>query len=742
MSLYADIIIDISHENLDRTFQYEVLEEMYDFVAVGDRVIVPFGAGNREISGFILELSSTPKIDPSKIKSILRIENDDSLVEEKLLKLAYWMKTRYGSTMNHALKTVLPIKKSVKRVEEKTVVLDIPKEQAIEQCELYRKKHQVARLRLLEELIKEGAIDRKIITGKLGVSSATIKALTDVGIVRIENRRIYRNSVKHVEAEEKKLLNAAQQGIVDDFTGEYEKGIRGTYLIHGITGSGKTEVYIEMIENVVKSNRQVIVLIPEISLTYQTVMRFYKRFGDRVSTLHSKLSQGERFDQFERAKNHEIDIIIGPRSALFTPFDNLGLIVIDEEHENSYKSENMPKYHAREVAQKLAQLHGASLVLGSATPSLESYYNARIGNYKLYELKERAVSGAALPEVSIVDLREELSAGNKSIFSRRLKSAIDDRICKGEQVMLFLNRRGYAGFVSCRSCGEVIKCPHCDVSLNKHRNGKLVCHYCGYEQSDVTICPKCGSRYIGGMKAGTQSVEEQVKKIFPQAIVLRMDADTTRAKDDYEKVLSAFSNHEADILVGTQMIVKGHDFPNVTLVGILAADLSLNGNDYRAGEKTFELLVQAAGRAGRSDRPGEVIIQTYRSDHYAITSAAQQDYEAFYEEEMGYRHILMYPPKGHMLAILTESRDEALAKSFADSLAAKIRDGIMENVALIGPSSATVKKINDVFRYMIYAKSLDDAALIKVKDLAEGFTGATNNKNIRISFDFDPMVGY
>ena len=741
MDVYADIIIDISHESLDRTFQYRIPERLADDVAIGDRVYVPFGNGNRQIAGFVLGISKKPKIAAIKIKDIISIANDDSLVEEKLIKLAFWMKKQYGSTLNHALKTVLPIKRKVKKAEVRTVTLKISEQEAAQKKELFEKKHQVARLRLIDELIKEGSIDYRLVTGKLNISAATIKALCESGMIEIESKRMYRNTVKASAPEAAKTLTEEQKEIVDDFVSEYEAGKRGTYLLFGVTGSGKTEVYMEMIENVVSKGRQVIVLIPEISLTYQTVMRFYKRFNDRVSTLHSKLSDGERYDQFERAKNHEIDIMIGPRSALFTPFDNLGLIVIDEEHEHTYKSENMPKYHAREVAGELARLHNASVVLGSATPSIESFYRAQKGEYKLYELENR-VNGAKLAKVRTVDLREELKRGNKSIFSMQLKEAIEDRIQRNEQVMLFLNRRGYAGFISCRSCGEVVKCPHCDVSLNRHRNGKLVCHYCGYEQDEVKVCPKCSSRYIGGMKAGTEAVEEQVKKMFPQARVLRMDADTTKQKDDYEKVLSCFANREADILVGTQMIVKGHDFPYVTLVGILAADLSLNGNDYRAGERTFELLVQAAGRAGRADREGEVIIQTYQTDHYAVVNAARQNYRDFYSEEIGFRKMLMYPPCGHMLAIMVESKNEDVAKNFADSLAGSLRDDIIKGVVLIGPTAATVKKISDIYRYMIYLKSLDADALICAKDRTEEKVNLANNRYVRVTFDFDPLSGY
>ena len=740
--LYADIIIDISIESLDRPFQYRVPAELADSICIGNRVRVPFGNGNRFISGFVLELSDEAKIEAGRIKEIDSIITDETLVEQKLISLAYWMKTQYGSTMNHALKTVLPMKKQIRKKEERTVRLLLDENEALENLAEYKKGHYVARYRLMDELIKEKEIDEKLVTGKLNISSATLKALKEQNIIEIVAKRVYRRSVKEGGEQVKTNLNDDQQKIVNDFIKDYDEGKRNTYLLHGITGSGKTEVYMEMIAEVVGRNKSAIVLIPEISLTYQTVMRFYKRFGNRVSTMHSRLSDGERYDQFEMAKKHEIDIMIGPRSALFTPFDNLGLVIIDEEHEHTYKSDLMPKYQAREVAGELARLHGASVVLGSATPDIGSYYQAMEGNYKLYELHKRAKEGAILPDVSIVDLKDELAKGNKSIFSAKLKEGISDRLTKGEQVMLFLNRRGYAGFVSCRSCGEAVKCPHCDVSLTAHKNGKLVCHYCGYEQETIKACPKCGSRLIGGMRAGTETVEEQIKKIFPFANVLRMDRDTTGSKDDYENILSAFANREADILVGTQMIVKGHDFPGVTLVGILAADMSLNGSDYKAAERTFQLIVQAAGRAGRADTKGEVVIQTYQTDNYAIKLAASQDYKKFYEEEMGYRSLLSYPPAGHMLAIVVESLDESYGQKYSSALAEYIRNAIMKRAVLIGPAAANVKKICDVYRFVMYIKSRDNKVLIDAKDAAESFEGTRNVKGIRIQFDFDPVSGY
>ena len=498
-----------------------------------------------------------------------------------------------------------------------------------------------------------------------------------------------------------------------------------------------------MIRKVVEAGRQAIVLIPEIALTWQTVLRFQRMFGDRVSILNSRMSAGERYDQMQRAKKGEIDVMIGPRSALFTPFPRLGLIVIDEEHEGSYKSEQVPRYHARETAVERARLEGAGVVLGSATPSLEAFYRCERGEYVLLRLPSRAGSGT-LPRVRVADMREELKKGNRSIFSDSLRELMADRLQKGQQTMLFINRRGYAGFVSCRSCGHVIKCPHCDVSLSAHRGGRLVCHYCGYERPMVRTCPECGSPHIGGFKAGTQQIEEMVKREFPGARVLRMDADTTRRKDGHEKILSAFGDGEADILVGTQMIVKGHDFPNVTLVGVLAADMSLYTDDYRSAECTFQLLTQAAGRAGRGEGGGEVVIRTYSPEHYSIETAARQDYEAFYEEEIRYREIMGYPPAAHLLAVLLAAQDEeklTTASAYLKEFAARL--GSSGQLAVIGPASPHVGKVSDVYRKILYLKSEKYGMLVKAKDRMEQYIELNRGfRDIRIQFDFDPVHSF
>ena len=617
------------------------------------------------------------------------------------------------------------------------------KEEANLQAEICEKKHQVAKARVLKALVEDEQIPYTLLTQKLHVTASTINSLKKAGLVEEISELTYRNPLKNQGTLTKgKILSEAQEKIVNDVWEDYKNGIRKTYLIHGITGSGKTEVYMALIEKVVAQGKAVIMLIPEIALTFQTVMRFQRRFGGRVSILNSTLSAGEKYDQCERAKKGEIDIIIGPRSALFTPFENVGLILIDEEHENTYKSESMPKYHAREVAEELARLHGASVVLGSATPSMESYHKAMVGEYGLFTLKER-LTGGCLPTVYIEDLREEMKKGNRTIFSDRLQELIRDRLEKKEQIMLFLNRRGYSGFISCRSCGHVMKCPHCDVSLSKHTNGKLVCHYCGYEQANVANCPECGSKYILGFKAGTQKVEESFRQLFGDVSILRMDRDTTKTKDSYEEILSDFMEEKAQVLIGTQMIVKGHDFPKVTLVGILAADLSLGVNDYRAGERTFQLLTQAAGRAGRGKIPGEVVIQSYQPEHYSIQRAAQQDYERFYEEELVYRNLGGYPPVSDMLMIQIYEKEEQAGILLGNRMKEYLKEFAFANrMSMIGPANAGVSKINDVYRSCLILKHRDKNVLKEAKTRLEGLLGSCGIDGKIVQFDFNPMNSF
>ncbi len=745
MTRYADVIINISHEKVDRPFQYRIPVQLQESLEVGSCVMVPFGRGNKLQRGYVTEITGTCAYDPRKIKEIHSLVTGGVGVEDNQIRLAQWIRRSYGGTMIQALKTVLPAKQTVKRVEQKKVRLAVTREEGISLLGQCQRKKQAARARLLQELLQEEELPYELVTGKLMVSPAVIRGLETAGAVHVEVLQSFRNPVKQqVQEETLKPLSREQQEAVEQVMTDYDRGDPGTYLLRGITGSGKTEVYIRLAQEMVSRGRQVIVLIPEIALTYQTLMRFYRRFGDRVSVLNSTLSAGEKYDQCERAKCGEIDVIIGPRSALFVPFPKVGLILMDEEHEASYKSESTPKYHARETARYLASLHGASVVLGSATPSMEAAYLAKKGVYRLLLLTRR-LTGGSLPRVYTVDLREELKQGNRSIFSRKLQELLADRLQKGQQSMLFINRRGFAGFISCRACGHVMKCPHCDVSLSEHKGGRLVCHYCGYETPVVHLCPACGSRYISGFRAGTQQIEERLRAMFPAVRILRMDADTTRTKDSYEQILSAFAAGEADVLVGTQMIVKGHDFPNVTLVGVLAADLSLSVGDYRAGERTFQLLTQAAGRAGRGSEPGEVVIQTYQPEHYAVAYAAAQDYEGFYQEEILYREMMGYPPVSHMLAVQIYAASETEGGRLAGQLAEQAgryvdqEKPITQRMMIVGPAPAGIGKVNDIYRFVFYVKDRSYEELIRVKDGLEAWMGEQQRGRISLQFDFDPM---
>lgn len=742
--MYAKVIIDITHEKLDRVFEYSIPTELEGMLKIGMEVFVPFGMGNRRIKGYIVGFSKESEYEPKKIKTIEKIVPKSVSVQSELVALAVWMKEQYGGTMIQALKTVLPIKRQEKKKEKRYVRRLVSKEEGQRKLDEFLQKNQRARARLMAALLDQDCIAYDVLKKEQKLTLEVVQSLQKQGILEILSERVYRNPVKEYQGREEKLvLTEEQKETVETFLANERLGIRPVYLLYGVTGSGKTEVYMEMIEEVIKKGKQVIVLIPEISLTYQMVMRFYKRFGDRISIINSRLSKGERFDQMERVKNGEVDIMIGPRSALFTPFDNLGLIVVDEEHESSYKSEQVPRYHARETAVFRAKMANASVVLGSATPSMEAFYRCRMSEYVLLQLKERAAK-QRMAEVYTVDMREELRAGNRSILSGLLYEKMRQRLECGEQTMLFLNRRGYSGFLSCRSCGYVVKCPHCDVSLSYHNNGKMVCHYCGYTTERPKVCPSCGSKHISGFRAGTQQIEELIRREFPSARVLRMDTDTTGGKEGHEKILSAFANGQGDILIGTQMIVKGHDFPNVTLVGILAADLSLYVDDFRSGERTFQLLVQAEGRAGRGEREGEAVIQTYSPDHYAIVHAANQDYEGFYEEEMEYRMMAGYPPCENLMAVYLSAESEDLLEKAAFYLkeyAKRIKN--RENVQIIGPSAPYVGKVHDIFRRILYFKHQEYGILIEVKNKLEEYIEINPGyQKVRVQFDFNPMGGF
>ncbi len=665
---YADIIIDISHEAIDRAFQYKIPDELIDCIEIGTKAQVPFGNGNKLRQGYVIGITDTPSYDEDKIKYIDSVDEKGLQIEGKLIRLAAWMHETYGSTMINALKTVMPVKQSVRAAAKKVI----------------EEEYVVEKPPVLE-------------------------------------------------------LNADQQRLVDEFSSDFHAGRRKNYLLRGVTGSGKTEVYIGCIKKVIEDGGQAIVLIPEIGLTYQNVARMKQHFGSRVAVIHSKQSKGEKYQMLMKASRHEVDVIIGPRSALFTPCDNLKLIIIDEEHDAAYKSDQPPKYHARETAIERAGLEGASVILGSATPTIESYALAKLGQYTLWELTERPL-GMRLPDVSVVDMREEFHMGNRGIISQELKDLMTKCLDRNEQVMLFINRRGYNSFVSCRECGEVIKCPKCEVALSLHNNGFMMCHYCGYIEREPKQCPKCKSTMIGGFGTGTEKVEAEINRLFPEAKTLRMDKDTTGRKGAHAAILNKFTQHKADVLIGTQMIVKGHDFNNVTLVGIILADMSLFANDFRAGERTFDLITQAAGRAGRGDKDGNVVIQTYQPEHYAIATAAKQDYEEFFNMEMSYRRLLKYPPVYNMMVLLITSEDKDVAYEVSKQLATTLKKlgAGMDKLRIIGPGDASISKINDVYRRVIYIKAYGMDNIIKMRQAIDNY----NQDGVNISVDVNPMSTY
>lgn len=656
--MYAELIVDIKSEALDRAYTYLVPEGME--LAPGDKVSVPFG--RQEKTAYVLSLSEETDYDAGKIREIRSKVEGAVSVKEQLLALAVWMSEEYGTTLNQCLKTVLPVKRTVRKNR--------------------RRVDPLLRYHGIEEIPK-------------------------------------------LNPEQEAALSELREGYRRCFSEEGGERKEGedppSYLLFGVTGSGKTEVYLRILEEVIQSGRQAILLIPEISLTYQTVLRVSGRFQGRTAILHSRMSLGERYEQYLRCERGEVDILIGPRSAVFAPFSGLGLIIMDEEQEGAYKSETAPCYETREVAEKRAELSGCPILYGSATPSLTIYRAALSGRPRLLRLKKRAVPGSCLPKTEIVDLRRELSEGNRSVFSRRLRELMEEKLSLGEQIMLFMNRRGYSSFVSCRSCGEAIRCPHCDVSLTLHRDGRLRCHYCGYELPLMKSCPSCGSPYLAPFGTGTEKLESLCQKEFPGARLLRMDRDTTGRKGGYEEILERFRNREADILIGTQMIVKGHDFPGVTLVGVIAADLSLFSPDFRSQEKTFQLLTQAAGRAGRGENPGTVVIQSYQPEHYAIVLSMRQDYELFYEKELAFREMMGYPPCSRLLTIRLSSADESFLEAVSSQSFSRFESRARDAGAeLIGPLNAPLYKLKDIFRKIIYIKHESHDIIIKLrKDFAK-----------------------
>lgn len=779
--MYAQVIIDANHAEVDRVFDYRVPAQWEEAICVGLRVMVPFGQRNTKREGYVIALTETTEVPAGKIKEIVEILDEGRpILTPPILELAKWMKKEYFCTLNQCLQAVMPAgirTKSVWYVEltEQTAELsekeqqmaDVLTEQGgaaplreleqvfgnrteyILRClqekkvvrlrqkttrSTYKKEKRYVSLTENEELLaeaKEKAEKDKRLAGQLRVFSAICPGKS-ISVEELKEKAAVTDSPIHTLLQKGVLVEQRKQEKRDvfqleDYTPtqpfyptpeqaqalallreEEQKEQKRPILLHGVTGSGKTEIYMQLIEHVIMEGKQAIVLVPEISLTPQIMERFISRFGKRVSVTHSRLSLGERLDQWRKARDGEISIIIGPRSALFMPFSNLGVIVMDECHESSYISDVTPKYHTREVARKLSELTGALLVMGSATPDIDSYHRAVTGEFLLLQLKERT-KGSRLPEVFVTDMRKELEDGNRSAFGLPLQQAIRENLEKGQQTMLFLNRRGYSTFVSCRKCGEVLTCPSCNVSYTYHASDKaLVCHYCGKEVPVPKTCPSCGSHYIRYFGTGTQKIEEETRRLFPEASVLRMDADTTTGKNGHARILELFGKGKADILIGTQMIAKGHDFPNVTLVGILAADLSLNLGTYQAAENCFQLITQAAGRAGRGELAGRVFIQTYQPENHAIRMAAAQDYEGFYQEEILLRQAMEYPPFSHIFSVLITGEMEQEVILAAQRLGAFMNHyAERAGCTIVGPAPAPLPKFRGEFRWQIFAKGTD-----------------------------------
>lgn len=764
MDRYAKLVLNTKSRMTDQVYTYKI--PMNLDIEVGQRVLVPFGKGNKTSLGLVVEISR--EVDESiSYKEIINEIESYPIVSKELIDLAFYMADKYISDLSSAIKTILPpgdivkisefyestledsddellnflekpktfeeirdfnptlTRKDLKSlVDKKTIKTRISLDREVsvkkiklvslirqDQYNISKNAHKQWDIVSLLDSLEENIMVQADLMKKTGASLSSLKALEKKGILEITEKEVYRevldNEIKDYKAHE---LNKMQEQVfnkINNAKGE-------SFLLKGVTGSGKTEVYLHLVDEAIKNGKQAIVLVPEISLTPQTINRFAGRFGNRVAVLHSRLSIGERFDQWRRIREDYYDIVVGTRSAIFAPLSRLGLIIIDEEHELSYINEHNPKYDANEVASFRAHYNGCNLVLATATPRIESYYKAQLGAYSLVEMNER-VENKALPIVNKVDMREELKEGNLSMFSRSLKSSIEEALMNKKQVILFLNKRGYTSYVFCRKCGYVQKCEACEASMTYHKHKNIsICHLCGRTKAKPLICPSCGSNAIKEFGAGTQKLEEVAREEFPQARIGRMDADTMTKKSSYDSIYEAMDKGEIDILIGTQMVSKGFDFKEVDVVGIMSADLSLNIPDFRAAEKTFQLITQVAGRAGRGEGQGKVFIQTYNPEHYAIRASETHNYEDFYNKEIIYRKDYKYPPFYDLilLRVSHENRNEAIKKAF------EINKKILNkckglNFEIIGPNPSIIEKINKMYRFNIIIKTCDSLEQIK-----------------------------
>ena len=719
--MIVGVLVELSNKNIDKIFDYIVPEEFTSKIKVGIRVTVPFG--RMTLEGFVLDIKDSNDND-IELKSIISIVDEDIVLNSELLELGKVIRDKTLSTLISCYQTMLPKALKAKNGSQVNIKYDtfyrlgnIP-----EDIKLNEKQKSIISCFDKEELVLRNTLT--------SISVSSVNTLVKKGILVEEKKEHYRVLYKDV-AVDKKKLTSDQSCIVSSVINNSPD----TFLIHGVTGSGKTEVYMEIIDHYLSLGKSSIVLVPEISLTPQMVSRFRARFGDKIAALHSALSDGEKYDEWRRIVRGEVSIVIGARSAIFAPLTNIGVIIIDEEHSDSYKqSDPNPRYNAKEVAILRSKYHNCSVVFGSATPSLEVMARAKKGVFKYLSLPNR-VNGKSLPSVEIIDMNQEMKT-SKGHFSTQLVDSIDETLKRNEQVILLLNRRGYSNFITCKNCGYTFKCPNCDITLTYHKSSNtLRCHYCGYGEKVYDKCPSCGEESLNRLGVGTQKVEEELNNIFSSARVLRMDYDTTSRKGKHEEMINSFKNHEYDILLGTQMVAKGLDFSLVTLVGVINADTSLNIPDFRSSENTFSLLSQVAGRSGRSDKSGKVIIQTFNPDHYAISLVKKHDYLSFYEKEMSIRRQLKYPPYFYLCNIRISGKDSSYV--FGESI--KIKNSLernLKNYIILGPTASTLFRINNIFRYNIVLKYKNSKELyIILEKIIEHYK---SNSKIKVDIDFNP----
>lgn len=725
--MYANVLVEIGAKAVDKMFCYKVPIDYQDKIQVGQRVKVSFGP--RIIEGFVMELMSTCDTE-KEVKEILSLVDEEPLFNEEMLLLGKKISKMTLCPLIQAYQSMLPkalkasIKTNISIKKNRYLVLNISEEEALLFLKESRYEKQKEIIRLLLE-------QKKLFISSL---NSSVNTLVKNNIVKIEYEEAYRYQYEGKKQDKKVELNEEQRNAFKEVTSHLDSSI--TYLLYGVTGSGKTEVYMHIIKEVIDKNKTAIMLVPEISLTAQMIERFKSRFGDDVAVLHSALSDAERYDEYRKIKEGKVHIVVGARSAVFAPLENIGVIIIDEEHVSTYKQDSSPRYHARDVAQMRSAYHHCPVILGSATPSLESYARSLKGVYHLLELKKRA-NQKALPVITCVDMKKEYQKRNM-IFSSLLKEKITDRLKKQEQVILLLNRRGYSSVLNCPSCGYVAKCPNCDVTLTFHKSSSILrCHYCGYGNVLTEKCPSCHENTLKDFGIGTEKVEEELKKEFPCARVVRMDLDTTSKKGSHEKMIREFSEHQYDILVGTQMISKGLDFPLVTLVGVLNADMSLNIPDFRSSERTFQLLCQVSGRSGRSDKEGEVVIQAINHEHYSIKYAQKHDYIGFFKEEMNIRKILKYSPYYFITLVKIASKDYQMGMEEARKVASYLKRNCDEKTIILGPTPCNVLKVNNIYYFQCIIKYKKDEKLFHtLKFIDDKYK---NDNKVNIFVDIDPL---